>query len=189
MDGLDTYPPTINEAALPARPVDVVNRSSEAVTDIYKKAAIMRGEDIISGDSLLVQPGKNRVDALKDAVTAKRRRHEDLEAVRRDSQAEIERLDRLKSLPKLCDMLRVLFSRRRKTTAPFRELIRTLAAETGVDVEEQRTRLNLICEIIPDFLSIFPPDDVVPEEFVKMNIHCKYDFCMDRLNSEIRAVK
>ncbi len=164
-----------------------MNRSAEAVTDIYKKAAILREADIIFGDSLSVQPGESRVNALRDAVNAKRRRLEDQEALRRDHQADIERIDRLKSLPRLCDMLRVLFSRRRKTTASLRELLGTLARETGVDVEEQRVRLNLICDIIPDFLSIFPSDDIVSEEYVKMNIHCKYDFCMDRLNTEIKA--
>ncbi len=172
------------DEVIPPRPQCVLNRSSASVIEIYNKSAAVKLQNQISLNDATI-PGLSRIDALREAVQAKRQKQLAIEASHVSSQIDIERMERLKSLPKMCDMLRILFNRRRKTTAAFPELLNKLSQETKLSVDEVKRRILLLCDLVPDFLLILPADDICWDECVKLNGHCNYESCLDRLRQLI----
>lgn len=187
MLSLVSFPPVVHQdAVIPQRPQFILNRSSAAVTEVYNKSAAVKLQNQISID-IAANSGLSRIDAVKEAFQAKRQRLLAIEAAHASSQIDFERIERLKALPQMCDMLRVLFSRRRKTTAALPELFSKLSEETRLSSEEVKRRIVLLCEIVPDFLSILPADDICWDEYVKLNSHCNYKSCLDRLKSYLSS--
>ena len=95
------------------------------------------------------------------------------------------RVQRLKALPAFCDLLRMLFNRRRKTVLSTAECLRTLVSETRTSAEEFRWRIHTVCELVPDFVTTIAPDDICLAEYIKVNVYCNYEDCMMRLRAQI----
>lgn len=132
-----------------------------------------------------LQDSANKIESLKAAVmnrNAQKSAAAEKEAV---SKAGIVRSQRLRALPAFCDLLRMLFNRRRRTVVATSECLRTLTAETKTSAEEYRWRIHAVCEIVPDFITIIAPDDISPMEHIKVNVYCNYADCMKRLQTYI----
>ena len=82
---------------------------------------------------------------------------------------------RLKSMIPLCDAIRSICSLRRgRSTFIYKELLCQLAVELQVPKEEIKIRVNMMAEIVPEFITIFPPDDIVGKETIRVNLYTPY---------------
>lgn len=158
--------------------------SADAVTDMASRALAAKKSEADRIESE-INNSSNKLEALKSAVLARNAEKSASSEIEAVAKAKVSRVQRLRALPAFCDLLRMLFNRKRKTVLSTYECLRTLVAETTVGSEEYKWRLYLICEVVPDFISIVPPDDISPVEHIKVNIYCKYDECMKRLHAYI----
>ena len=83
--------------------------------------------------------------------------------------------NRYSSLPSLCDVLRSLArAERRIANRTSQELVEKLAPDLRISEDELKLRLALLVEHVPEFLSVFPPDDVVDVETVRINLSAPF---------------
>jgi hypothetical protein len=161
--------------------------SADAVTNVAAQAMATKQSEAITIDSEAESRGQSKVEALKSAIMA--RNIEKSAAAEKEiaARARVVKLQRLRALPAFCDLLRMLFNRRRRTVLATSECLRTLVEETTISAEEYRWRIHLVCEVVPDFITIISPDDISPIEHIKVNVYCNYTDCMKRLQAYIDA--
>ena len=180
--------------AIPPNPLSstgstvVQKTSSEAVIALASQASLAKQKEL---SNVLLESdsnGTNKLDKLKTAVlqrNSERTAILDKEAAVKAAELEYQRF---RCLPAFCDLIRMMFNRKRKTVISMPEFMKTLTEETTIGIEEYKKRLYLVCDIIPDFLTLIPPDDISPDEFLKVNVYCNYKECMERLHCHIETV-
>lgn len=179
-----------SRSIIPKKPInlDANNSTSAVVANVAAEAQAAKESEAKLLQSE-VDSSTNKIEALKAAVLM--RNAAKSVAVERESalKAREVRLLRLQALPAFCDLLRMMFNRRRKTVISTSECIRTLVAETKVSAEEYKWRIYSVCEIVPDFITIISPDDISPVEYLKVNVYCNYEDCTKRLLSYIEKAQ
>lgn len=80
----------------------------------------------------------------------------------------------IESLPRVCNALRSMCAQIRKTIFSMKELNQKLAQELELTPRDLRIRLDLLAHVLPEFLTIFPPDEYISHESVKVNMDVPY---------------
>lgn len=83
---------------------------------------------------------------------------------------------RIKGLATLCDALRSksVKSRSHRNAYPYHDLISEFSASMRVSVSEMKARIELACQVVPEFVSILPPDQYVKVSVVRINTDAPY---------------
>lgn len=84
------------------------------------------------------------------------------------------KLQRLYSLPKVCNALRSFCAQKNKNTFKLNEIRSRLSDELELSKFEVQSRLLLMTDVIPEFVTIFPPDDIVGVEMIRINLYAPY---------------
>ena len=91
---------------------------------------------------------------------------------------EVKRLGELVVLPRLSDSLRSLALTRNMTCFPLRTVVDTLSGQANCQILNNsnhfRQCLQYLVSTVPEFVQIFPPDDVVSYESVRVNLQAPY---------------
>lgn len=82
--------------------------------------------------------------------------------------------ERIASLPTLCDALRSKCLGENRTCVKTSELIRNLISELCLSQIELSQRLLMISEIVPEFITVIPADDVVSTSTIRLNLRAPY---------------
>ena len=96
---------------------------------------------------------------------------------------------------KICNAIRSTCSQFKKSTFLFSEIIDRLSKELMMGRNELIVRLVMIVQVTPEFLTIFPPDELVKEETLRINLNAPYGAirqklqeCSMRANEELTNV-
>jgi len=88
---------------------------------------------------------------------------------------EFNRKQLLQSIPKVCELLRSLLIGKKKSVFQLSLLISDLSSELKLSNYEVKKRLKELAKIVPEFVTIFPPDDLLPYETLHLNANVPYD--------------
>jgi hypothetical protein len=89
------------------------------------------------------------------------------------------RLSLLAAMPRLCDSLRSLALTRNLTCFPMAALLATLSEQAALGAQHGSPRhllcgLHTLAGLAPEFIQVFPPDDVLGYESARVNLLAPY---------------
>jgi hypothetical protein len=88
---------------------------------------------------------------------------------------------RLNSLGSLCDVLKSNAMITKRTSFPLREVVQRLSQEMLLTEMELLARIKLLFELVPEFVKINTPNQVVPMATLKLNFDCVYEDIREKL--------
>jgi hypothetical protein len=134
--------------------------SRAAVVQLEEKLAASRSElSLYAGRGLkgLQELAEARGSRSAEACLSEKRRKLDSEIQKRRS-----------------TLLRSTSLMQRRKTRPLEAFIDEVSKDMGISKMELRARLSLLSDIVPEFITILPPDDLVPSETLQVNMDTPY---------------
>ena len=177
-----------NQSLLPPKPSRAVEVEKERSQAGRKSSSL----SAFSASELSELQARNRAGALERTATITAAIHGGMEQLRqmaidRENSTKIRETEMkeekkkasaivlLSSLTSLCDTLRSLaVSRNRRSVFITSELLKELAPSLRVSESDLKVRICMVCEEIPEFLTLLPPDNRVSIDTLRVNLHCDY---------------
>ena len=123
-----------------------------------------------SGD-LPRQLNMQEIEALAtESTSTRRQREEDAECERR----RVQHVNRVRFLPKLCDVLHTKSVVAKKSIFYLEPLVSELSSTTDLHVDEVKRRLRVCVQVLPDFMKELPVSDLLPDVRVELNTARSY---------------
>ena len=89
--------------------------------------------------------------------------------------------NRAGSFLKISNAIRSSCSQFKKSTFLFSEIVERLSNELMLGRNEFVVRLHLLVQVAPEFITIFPPDDLVDEETLRINLNAPFGAIRQKL--------
>ena len=128
---------------------------------------------------------------------AKSRGERAIETIKMDQEKRKKSLyaNRAGTFLKICNALRSICAQFRKSTFLISEIQARLSDELMITSNEFVVRLHLIVQVVPEFITIFPPDEVVNESRLRINLNAPYGAirqklqeCSNNANNELNEM-
>ena len=145
----------------PARPaieINVKNSVPEKIKSRESEAMDVANETVNLHD-LAIARGKLKM--IEDEQYQKQRRYDI-------------KLERVRSLTSLCDVLRTAARAKGRIVFPLKECIDQYTLQFNITKSEFSTRLKLINDAVPEFLCIIPTNQRVPVDTLRINLDAPY---------------
>lgn len=174
-----------NYDCIPIKPeISSRKRCNEDAHQLAKKTAIDRQLNLINTKEKLENIKENEIkngrvgDSLEVLkILVNEREKNSIESSKKIiiEKKELVKKNRYKSLPVLCDAIRSICISGKKSGRPERFLwelntfVLKIAPDLGLHINELIIRFKLLQEIVPEFISILPPDDLVNIWTIRIN--------------------
>lgn len=95
----------------------------------------------------------------------------------------------LKSLPDICNILRSHALMTKKSNMSMQDITEKLAIDMNLNLTASALyeRIHVISNVTPEFLYIFPPDDIVKVETLRVNLNANFTEVRKKINEKIQA--
>jgi hypothetical protein len=129
------------------------------------------------------------MDDLRRITEENEKQHKELSILQTNSEKMTLALTRIRSLPFICDGLRSYIllkshsnrsgsssssSSSSNTQYYYDNILQEISPTFGITNLEMVKRIDMICKILPEYLTIFPEDDIITEPTIKINLNLKY---------------
>ena len=135
------------------------------------------------------------MEELKNLAKLRGERASEIAKVDKERKKKTIYADRVKTFLRICTAIRSTSSQFKKTIFMLSEIKERLSSELMMGSNEFLVRLHMIVTIVPEFITIFPPDDLVKEETLRINLNApfgaireKLQVCSDNANNELRKM-
>jgi hypothetical protein len=174
-----------NHNAIPVKPeMSSRKRCNEEAHQLSKKIAIDRELNVTNTKERIKNIKENEIkegrdgdsfEVLKILVMEREKHNIDISNQILLEKKEQAKKNRFKSLPVLCDAIRSLCISGKKSGRPDRfvwelnTFVMKIAPDLGLNINELKIRIKLLQEMVPEFISIIPPDDLVKIWTLRIN--------------------
>ena len=115
------------------------------------------------------------LEGLRHLAEMRERNKDQNEAEKRKEKSDGELRTRLVSICVLCDALRSKCMMSNRASVKTTDIINQLSKELSILPKELMIRLQLLTSIVPEYLTIVQPDNVVSYSVVRFNMQVSYD--------------
>ena len=122
------------------------------------------------------------MEQLRLLAAERGRKHAEQSASTAAAKALTERKGQLKSLPAIADSLRSIVRLRNRMSHPLQDILSSLAPQLRFSKQALLSRLVLLTDAAPEFLSLFPANDIVPVATLKINMDAPYGAVRSKLS-------
>lgn len=123
------------------------------------------------------------LEGLRHLAEIRERNKDQNEAEKRKEKSDGELRTRLVSICVLCDALRSKCMMNNRVSIKTTDIINQLSKELSILPKELMIRLQLLTSIVPEYLTIVQPDNVVSFSVVRFNMQVSYDQVRKKLAS------
>ena len=92
------------------------------------------------------------------------------------------KLERIRSLTSLCDVLRTAARAKGRTIFPLKDCMDRYTLQFNITKSEFSTRLKLINDVVPEFLCVIPTNQRVPVDTLRINLDAPYATVRSKLS-------
>ena len=114
------------------------------------------------------------MEELKNLAKLRGERASEIAKVDKERKKKTIYADRVKTFLRICTAIRSTSSQFKKTIFMLSEIKERLSSELMMGSNEFLVRLHMIVTIVPVFITIFPPDDLVKEETLRINLNAPF---------------
>ena len=129
------------------------------------------------------------LDSLRNAAKLYKEKAEKASVQRVKEDKEAQENTRRKSLPQLCHVLRLIALSTNRSTMTISSLLTHLRAKGHDATPALKVELDFLAATVPEFVTIFPPDDVINESTIRINLTTKFTNMIARLSKELAVIE
>ncbi len=161
-------------AVIPARPT-----RSAAETDVKEISTVVNPEKTRESETMEVV--NDAVNLHDMAIARGKLRVIEDEQYRKQRCYDL-KLERVRSLTSLCDVLRTAARSKGRTVFPLKDCVDQYTLQFNVTKTEFSARLQLVNQVAPEFLCIIPMNHHVPVDTLRINLDAPYSHVRAKLS-------
>lgn len=97
--------------------------------------------------------------------------------------------NRVISLPSLCDALRSKCLSTNRTSIKKSDLLNMMTTELNLNQRELSERLLMLSQIVPEFITIVPADNIVPISTFRINLSTLYKEVKNKVTTYVSSAE
>lgn len=172
---------SITAVSLPPKPQAVKRSPAPRVSAPHIVSVVVpRSFEINSEQSL---------DDLKDTILRKRAREEEEKEADLSNRLARKRIQERIALVSLCDAFRNLCVTTCKYNFPWSTVCDTFMRQLRISREDLLRRTQLLQSVVPEYISINPPNDIMETEWIRINEHAPYTQVRKKVHSVAEAAR
>lgn len=186
-------------AILPAKPHTNGNSTNNSNSCGVSRAEKQRREIVAASAASIMSTDRSSVSAsteleyslesLRTAAKLHKEKAEKALVQRVKDDKEAQESTRRKSLPQLCHVLRLIALSTNRSTTTISSLMTHLRAKGHEATPSLKVELEFLATIVPEFVTIFPPDDVINESTIRINLATPFTNMIAKLGKELTDIE
>jgi hypothetical protein len=148
--------------------------------------AAERRRSSIAQDSELLT-GLGGMDALRGLAEKRERNKDSFSFDKQKEKSDGELRSRLRSICTMCDALRSRNLSGKRSSNRTSEVVKMMCEQLSLPQTELLARLQLLADVVPEFLTIIQPDNVVPYSVIRLNMQAPYSQVRKKLSQYAAA--
>jgi hypothetical protein len=173
-------------SVLPKRPANVSERTVSSSARQMKGSLAATAASAMAGSATNLGTKETvSLESLRAAAVRNSQNASAEDTQRKKEDAEAAATTRRQRLPQLCHLLRLIALSCNRSTMPLASLTKHLQAKGHVATPELHEEIDFLGTAVPEFVTIFPADDVIKEPTIRINLATQFTNMLARLNGQL----